>query len=272
METRRISSEREVSKGIPKDPGSERKGRGRTVRKILVVDDEPSIVTLLKFNLEREGYRVLTGGEGREAIKIVERERPDLLLLDVMLPGLDGFEVLRRIRARDARLPVLLLTAKGEELDRVLGLELGADDYITKPFSVREVLARIKAVFRRAEREEMRDAGRERYDFGDLVVDLERYEVTRFGKPVDLTPKEYELLAYLVRNRGRALTREQLVTEIWNFEYVGDSRIVDVHVSHLREKIEDNPRNPKYIHTVRGIGYKFEAPSAAEERAGADGE
>lgn len=153
-----------------------------------------------------------------------------------MLPGFDGFEVLRRIRARDARLPVLLLTAKGEELDRVLGLELGADDYITKPFSVREVLARIKAVFRRAEREEMRDAGRERYDFGDLVVDLERYEVTRFGKPVDLTPKEYELLAYLVRNRGRALTREQLVTEIWNFEYVGDSRIVDVHVSHLREK------------------------------------
>jgi len=235
------------------------------VRKILVVDDEPSIVTLLKFNLEREGYRVLTGGEGRETLKIIERDRPDLLLLDVMLPGLDGFEVLRRIRARDARLPVLLLTAKGEEFDRVLGLELGADDYITKPFSVREVLARIKAVFRRAEREEMPDVAGERYNFGDLVVDFERYEVTHFGKPVDLTPKEFDLLAYLVRNRGRALTREQLVAEVWNFEYVGDSRIVDVHVSHLREKIEDNPKNPKYIHTVRGIGYKFEALTAPGE-------
>lgn len=230
--------------------------------KILVVDDEESILTLLKFNLEKSGFQVITSLDGREALRIIELEKPDLVVLDLMLPGLDGMEVLKTLRQEKNNTPVLMLTAKNDELDKILGLELGADDYLTKPFSPREVIARVKAILRRskyshADHETEND---EEIKIGELTIYPERYQAIFRGEELELTVKEFELLFYLVKNKGRVLTREQLLNHVWNYDYLGDSRIVDVHVSHLREKIEEDSKQPRYIKTVRGVGYKLEEP------------
>jgi len=225
--------------------------------KVLVVDDEKSILRLITFNLEKEGFQTIVANDGNEALAKINTEQPDLVILDLMLPGLDGLEVCRRVRQEGLPVAVIMLTAKDQEIDRVLGLELGADDYITKPFSPRELVARVKAVLRRTSaREEISQPGK-RIKIGPLTIDAERYEVKVNGKHVELTPKEFELLEFLARNAGKVMTRDVLLNSIWDYTYDGDTRIVDVHVSHLREKIEANPKNPVYIKTVRGVGYKF---------------
>ncbi|KJS13329.1 MAG: XRE family transcriptional regulator [Peptococcaceae bacterium BRH_c8a] len=225
--------------------------------KVLVVDDENSILRLITFNLEKEGYHTIVANDGNEALAKINTEQPDLVILDLMLPGIDGLEVCRRVRQEGLPVAVIMLTAKDQEIDRVLGLELGADDYITKPFSPRELVARVKAVLRRTStREEISQPG-ERIKIGPLTIDAARYEVKVSGKQVELTPKEFELLEFLARNAGKVMTRDVLLNSIWDYTYDGDTRIVDVHVSHLREKIEANPKNPVYIKTVRGVGYKF---------------
>jgi len=225
--------------------------------KILVVDDEKSIVRLVTFNLEKEGFHTLVANNGNEALAKITAEQPDLVILDLMLPGLDGLEVCRRVRQEGLPVAVIMLTAKDQEIDRVLGLELGADDYITKPFSPRELVARVKAVLRRTSTREEKSQPGERIIIGPLTIDAARYEVKLGGKQVELTPKEFELLESLARNAGKVMTRDALLNSIWDYTYDGDTRIVDVHVSHLREKIEANPKNPVYIKTVRGVGYKF---------------
>ena len=225
--------------------------------KVLVVDDEKSILRLITFNLEKEGFQTIVANAGNEALAKINAEQPDLVILDLMLPGLDGLEVCRRVRQEGLPVAVIMLTAKDQEIDRVLGLELGADDYITKPFSPRELVARVKAVLRRTSaRQEISQPGG-RLKIGPLTIDAERYEVKVGGKQVELTPKEFELLEFLARNAGKVMTRDVLLNSIWDYTYDGDTRIVDVHVSHLREKIEANPKNPVYIKTVRGVGYKF---------------
>lgn len=224
--------------------------------KILIVDDELHIIELLKYNLESNGYKVIFAQTGKEAIKIASEKRPDLILLDVMLPEMDGFDVCKHInKAKETEgIPIIMLTAKGEELDKILGLELGADDYITKPFSVRELIARIKAVLRRNFKEENTS---QVISFGDLIVNMDKHEVTKNGDKIDLTLKEFELLKLLVVNKGKVLTRDFLLDKVWGYEYYGETRTVDVHIRHLRQKIEDDDKSPKYIETVRGIGYKF---------------
>ncbi|PFG14198.1 two-component system alkaline phosphatase synthesis response regulator PhoP [Bacillus sp. es.036] len=235
-------------------------------QKILVVDDEMSILTLLQFNLEQAGYDVVTAEDGSEALKVVEAEKPNCIILDLMLPEMDGLEVCKELRQRHIHTPVLMLTAKDDEFDKVLGLELGADDYMTKPFSPREVVARVKAILRRVKQlEESKVANQmeesEKIQVGELEVYPNNYESFFQGEIMEVTPKEFELLVYLVRHKGRVLTREQLLSAVWNYDFVGDTRIVDVHVSHLREKIEQNTRKPEYIKTIRGLGYKLEEPS-----------
>lgn len=232
-------------------------------KRILVVDDEPSITKLVSFNLEKAGYDVDTAADGQAALDKVQDNQPDLIVLDLMLPKVDGLEVCKRLRQENNHIPVIMLTAKDEELDRVLGLELGADDYVTKPFSPRELVARVKAVLRRSaikDALEQADAKQKPLVIGDLVIDVEGYESYVQGKRLELTPKEFELLVYMATHRGRVLSRDQLLNAVWNYDFVGDSRIVDVHVSHLRDKIEPDTRRPLYIKTVRGIGYKFEGP------------
>lgn len=230
-------------------------------RRVLVVDDEKAIVRLVTFNLEKEGFVTFKACDGEEALRIVREEKPDLVILDIMLPRIDGFEVCKRIRQESVQTAIIMLTAKDQEIDTVLGLELGADDYITKPFSPRELVARVKAVLRRTvPKEEYVRSSETR--IGGLVINSGSYEVTVDGKPVELTPKEFELLDFLARNAGRVMTRDALLNNIWGYSYAGDTRIVDVHVSHLREKIENNPKNPVYIKTVRGVGYKFKAPAS----------
>jgi DNA-binding response OmpR family regulator len=222
------------------------------VRKILVVDDEPTLVAALRYNLEREGYRVVDCGDGETALALARSERPDLVVLDIMLPGLDGLEVCRRLR-RESSVPILMLTAKGEEADRVVGLELGADDYVTKPFSMRELVARVRALLRRAEA-----APGDVLVSGDLRLDLRRREATRKGQVLPLKPKELDLLAFLMRHRGRAFSREEILAQVWGYDFAGDTRTVDVHVHWLREKIEDEPSKPTRLITLRGLGYRFE--------------
>lgn len=232
--------------------------------KILVVEDELVLRETLAYNLTRQGYEVSVAADGQVAVEVAQRENPDLILLDIMLPGLDGFEVCRILR-QEHFAPIIMLTARDDEVDKIVGLEVGADDYLTKPFSMRELLARVKAQLRRVRllREEF--AGEkevspgERLRFGDLVVDLDRREVTLRGKAIPLKPKEYELLAYLAENEGRVLSRDQVLEDVWGWDYTGGSRTVDVHVRWLREKIEDDPANPVRIITVRGAGYRFEA-------------
>ncbi|WP_042338994.1 response regulator transcription factor [Desulfosporosinus youngiae] len=223
---------------------------------ILVVDDEEPILELLKFNLEKEGYGVFLAKDGQEALDCVEKEQPDLVVLDLMLPGMDGLEVCRRIRLipRYQQLPIIMLTAKGEVIDKVLGLELGADDYMTKPFSPRELLARIKARLRRMNLSEETDSQVVR---GELRIDIKGFRVYVRGEETELTPKEFELLRVLLEQPGRVYSRDDLLERIWGYEYDGDTRTVDVHVRHLRLKIEKDPSNPEYIETLRGIGYRF---------------
>jgi DNA-binding response OmpR family regulator len=224
------------------------------VKKVLLVDDEPTLVATVKYNLEREGYQVVTAADGESGLSMARVERPDLIILDLMLPGLDGFEVCRILR-REMTAPILMLTAKTGEVDKVVGLELGADDYVTKPFSMRELLARVRALIRRAEKPA---AEVEVVTAGGLQVDLAKREASKRGQPLSLKPKEFELLAFFLRNRGRAFSRDQLLDQIWGYDFAGDTRTVDVHVRWLRQKIEDNPAKPTRLITIRGLGYRFE--------------
>lgn len=231
--------------------------------KVLIVEDEPSLVETLEYTLARQGYEVRTATDGLEALEVARRERPDLIVLDIMLPRLDGLDVCRILR-REMTVPILMLTARVDEVDRVVGLEVGADDYLGKPFSMRELLARIKALLRRVRltREEASADADMRPDgaltFGDLVIDQDRREVLRGGKALRIKPKEYELLLFLARHRGIVLSRDLLLERVWGWDFGGGSRTVDVHVRWLREKIEPNPTEPVRIVTVRGIGYRFE--------------
>ncbi|MFD2830303.1 response regulator transcription factor [Corticicoccus populi] len=231
------------------------------MQKILVVDDEPSIVTLLKFNIEQAGFEVITADNGRAGLDTALSQSPDLIVLDLMLPEMDGMDVCRTLRQEKVNTPILMLTAKDDEFDKVLGLELGADDYLTKPFSPREVVARIKAILRRSGAEDP-VTDEQTIKIKDLVIHLDRYDVYFKENLLFLTPKEFELLLYLANNKGRVLSRDQLLDRVWDFQYDGDTRIVDVHISHLREKIEEDTRKPKYIKTVRGFGYKLEVPQS----------
>lgn len=222
---------------------------------ILVVDDEEPIQELLKFNLEKEGYTVLLAYDGPTALEIIEEKYPDLVILDVMLPGMDGLEVCNQLRqnSKVQEIPVIMLTAKAEEIDKVLGLELGADDYLTKPFSPRELLARIRARLRRI-KPQTQDNEMIR---GDLKIDLNRFQVSVRGEEVELTPKEFELLRVLAIHPGKVYSRDELLERVWGYEYAGDTRTVDVHVRHLRQKVEKDASNPEYIETLRGIGYRL---------------
>lgn len=228
-----------------------------TPKKILVVEDEHSISDIIKFNLKKEGYEVETAYDGKEGMEKALNCGCDLILLDIMLPIMDGFEVCRRVREK-SNVPILMLTAKEEELDKVLGLELGADDYIIKPFGIRELLARIKANIRRSDKMNVaEDTLPEIQDFGTLQIDTNRYEVRKRGECLELTLREFELLRYLAEREDRVFSREQLLEEVWGYEYYGDIRTVDVTIRRLREKLEDDPSDPKYIITKRGIGYFF---------------
>ncbi len=232
--------------------------------KILVVEDEPTLQETISYNLEKQGYAVTVVGDGREALNAARSMDPDLLLLDLMLPGLDGLEITRILR-REMNVPIIMLTARDEEIDRVLGLEMGADDYLTKPFSMRELMARVKAQLRRSrlhqeelERYTEKDSPQETLSFGKLEINITRHEVTLAGEVISLKPKEYELLLFFAEHRGQMLTREFILERVWGWDYVGDSRTVDVHIRWLRKKIEDDPANPERIITVRGGGYRFE--------------
>jgi two-component system alkaline phosphatase synthesis response regulator PhoP len=225
-------------------------------RTILVVDDEPGIVTIARDYLDRAGFRVISAGDGVAALRLARAERPNLLVLDLMLPGMDGLDVARALREDPATrvLPIIMLTARVEETDRLIGLELGADDYITKPFSPRELVARVRAVLRRAEGE--RDAGG-LLRAGDLAIDVQRRSVRRGNTPIELTATEFDLLAILAREPGRPFTRTQLLELAYDINFAGFDRTVDAHIKNLRRKIEPDPRNPNYILTIYGVGYKF---------------
>lgn len=232
------------------------KGEVPVSLRILVVDDEPNIVNILRSNLEREGYKVLAAYDGEEALRLAAARNPDLILLDCMLPGVDGFDVCKTIR-RDSTVPIIMLTAKSEEIDKILGLELGADDYITKPFSIREVLARVKAQLRRVNLQEDRGEQSAAIRIGGIVIDQNAYEVTVDGEPVELTLREYELVRFLASHAGQVFTREELLENVWDYEYYGDVRTVDVTVRRAREKIEPDPEKFRYLLTKRGVGYYF---------------
>ena len=232
-------------------PKGDRQAGGR----ILVVDDEPNIVELVKYNLSREGYEVITSYDGHDAVEKARTAAPDLVVLDLMLPYVDGLEVCRVLR-RESSVPILMLTAKDTEQDRVLGLELGADDYVTKPFSPPELVARVRAILRRTAREERRPNAAP-LAVGGLVLDPTTHEVMLNGRLIDLTTKEFDLLQLLLGHPSRVFTRDFLLEHIWGYDYFGSTRTVDMHISRLREKIEDDPNNPTYITTVRGVGYKL---------------
>lgn len=236
-------------------------------KKILIVDDEKAIVDILNHNLRKEGYNTLQAYDGEEALKVFQNEKPDLVLLDVMLPKMDGFTVCKTIR-QTTNTPIIMVTAKEDVVDKVIGLELGADDYITKPFSVREVMARIKANLRKwdgieTSKKEMDSATNENknsvLEFGPLVLDTYKYETKVDGKNVDLTLREFELLKFLATQKGQVFSREELLEKVWGYEYFGDVRTVDVTVRRIREKIEKNPSTPELLATKRGIGYYFNA-------------
>lgn len=232
--------------------------------RILIVEDEPTLQETLEYTLTHQGYDVRVIGDGLKAIVAAREFKPEIVLLDVMLPGMDGFEICRLLR-QETNVPILMLTARDAEIDRVIGLEIGADDYLTKPFSIRELQARLKALLRRVRFDQEDsvmdtpgDNGTESLLFNDLVVNLTRHEVTLEGKVIPLKPKEFELMVYLARHRGQVLTRDLIMETVWGWDYTGGSRTVDVHVRWLREKIEADPANPVRIVTVRGTGYRFE--------------
>ncbi|MGW8143098.1 MAG: response regulator transcription factor [Anaerolineales bacterium] len=230
--------------------------------KILIVEDDPTLQETLAYNLKRQGYEVDTAEDGKTALDLAAKSNPDLVVLDIMLPVLDGLEVCRILR-KNSNVPILMLTARDDEIDRVLGLELGADDYLTKPFSMREFLARVKAQFRRVrfDREDVDTQvpiSSEIITFENLSIDLARHEISIDGKPLNLKPKEFELMEYLARHKGQVLSRELILDQVWGWDFTGGSRTVDVHIRWLREKIEADPANPDRIITVRGAGYRFE--------------
>ena len=230
--------------------------------KVLIVEDDRTLLDVLKYNLTKEGHDVVTASDGVEALNVARDKKPDLIVLDVMLPKLDGFEVCRILRS-EMTVPILMLTAKAGETDKVVGLELGADDYMTKPFSMREFLARIRAMLRRAEMMKMVESSVKEttpsiIKVGGLEIDFARHKVSQSGTTIDLSPKEFDLLAFLLKNREQVFSRDQLLEKVWGYDYAGDTRTVDVHIRWLRQKIESDPANPKHLLTVRGIGYKFE--------------
>jgi two-component system alkaline phosphatase synthesis response regulator PhoP len=220
---------------------------------ILVVDDEPNIIELARLYLEKEGFRVAEASGGEEAMRLFDEVRPALIILDIMIPEPDGWEVCRRIRSR-SQLPIIMLTAREDEIDKVVGLELGADDYLTKPFSPRELVARVKAVLRRAL---PASESQEVLHVDDLVIDASRRKVTQGEKNIDLTPREFDLLYTLALNRGIVMSRERLLERVWGYDYYGDTRTVDVHIRHMREKLGEDSSQPRYVETVWGVGYKF---------------
>ncbi len=224
--------------------------------KILIIEDEQHIQELLTFNLQQREYKVINLLEGTNAIETIEREKPDLILLDIMLPGKDGIEICKELKQKKdtSNIPIIMLTAKGEEFDKVLGLEMGADDYITKPFSVKELIARIRAILRRASKTANSNTF---LQIGDIIIDNEKYEVMKNNKRIELTLKEFELLKLLAENKGKVLTRNFLLDKIWGYEYSGETRTVDVHIRHLRKKLEEDDKEPKYIETIRGVGYRI---------------
>jgi len=224
-------------------------------KKILVVEDEPGIRLSLSDELESDGYQVFTAGDGETALAVAGRDKPDLILLDLMLPVLDGYEVCKKLRMRGDRTPIIMLTVKDKEIDKVLGLELGADDYMTKPFSLRELVARVRAVFRRTDE---RPHGREFFSFGRVDLDFKKFEASKKGKKLELTPLEFHMLRLLVERKGEVLTRDDFLDGIWGEDNVSvSSRTVDSHIANIRKKIEDDPSNPRHILSIRGVGYKF---------------
>ncbi|MCR4784550.1 MAG: response regulator transcription factor [bacterium] len=228
---------------------------------ILVVDDEPNIVSLMQYNLVQQGFEVICASDGNEAIKLARLEHPDLILLDVMLPGgVTGIDVTNTIR-KESNIPIIMVTAKGEEIDRVLGLEMGADDYVPKPFSPRELVARVKAVLRRTSN---RGDEKDEITFDNLSINLVKHEVRKNGELVELKPKEFDLLRLMATNPGKVFTRDYLLEQLWGYDYLGDTRTVDVHMRRLRQKIEDDPSCPKQLKTVHGIGYKFQHDESAD--------
>lgn len=225
--------------------------------KILIVEDDPNLLETLKYNLQRENYEVVTATDGEQGLEIALDSSPDLVILDIMLPKINGFEICRILR-RKSTVPILMLTARTDETDKVVGLELGADDYVTKPFSLKELLARVRAMLRRAQATEVPIFAEKPLKIGDLEIDIERHRISLRGSSLELTPKEFDLLAFLARNRGLVFSREKLLEKVWGYEYAGDSRTVDVHIRWLRQKIEADPSNPRHLITVRGAGYKLE--------------
>ena len=223
--------------------------------KIIIVEDDPNILEALKYNLGKEGYDTITAIDGVQALELARTNKPDLIVLDIMLPKMSGFEVCRILR-KEMAIPIIMLTARDDEIDKVTGLDLGADDYMTKPFSMRELMARIRAMLRRVEIQTVIPETPLR--FGDLEVDTLHHVITRAGNTLNLSPKEFDLLVFLTSNKGLVFTRDQLLEKVWGYDYSGDTRTVDVHIRWLREKIEANSEEPKHLITIRGVGYKFE--------------
>jgi two-component system OmpR family response regulator len=229
--------------------------------KILLVEDDGTLLGVIKYNLDKEGYSVFTADDGAKAVETARSVKPDLILLDIMLPEIDGLEVCRILR-RESNVPVIMLTAKSEEIDKVVGLEIGADDYMTKPFSMKELMARVKAMLRRAgatqRQGDSTTAGQSIIRAGEFEVDIERHTASRRGSAIELTPKEFDLLAFMMRNKNRVMSRDYLLEKVWGYDFSGDTRTVDVHIRWLRQKIEDDAARPRHLVTVRGVGYKFE--------------
>jgi two-component system OmpR family response regulator len=226
--------------------------------KVLIVEDDVNLLETLKYNLRKESYDVVTAVDGAQALEVARKEKPDLIILDIMLPVLSGYEVCRILR-KDTTVPILMVTAKIEEIDKVVGLEIGADDYMTKPFSMRELLARVRAMLRRVEMTKPQPGSQQPLiKIGDLEIDIARHQVFLKGSQLELSPKEFDLLAFFARNKGFVFSREQLLEKVWGYDYPGDTKTVDVHMRWLRQKIEDDPANPRWLVTVRGSGYKLE--------------
>ena len=226
--------------------------------KILIVEDEPDMVLGLKDNFEFEGYEVLTASDGQTGLERARTQKPDLLVLDIMLPKLSGLEVCKTLRGEGFEAPIVMLTARGQEIDKVVGLELGADDYVTKPFSIRELLARVRAILRRSEGKKKRLS---RYQFSDVELDFEAYRAKKGGEALDLSPREFELLRYLIERKGETVSRDRLLEDVWGYESYPSTRTVDTHIAKLRAKIGDSGSEPRWILTIHGVGYKFVDPA-----------